>query len=299
MKSQYYTQEAAVRLEPPTSILIHGSFGIGKTPSICSASKYYPPLPKQAPFSSLVELKDFGFILWDKQGLQSLPKLGLTARSLPLAGLNPAYLLDALADVHQDVIEWVKDGVDKIGFDTLTGFDIKAQLYCQKSFDVKGSPGKPAGDTEGQDTASQTVYRALLEIYKNEFQWFTSLKTPDGRPVTMFWLAHTDVKGEIRVNAKSKPEQFRKAMQVNRSMGLPENNPQLAAAITGKAWKLFHNDSPLVMNLDAKVGDGGRIERVFYTNNKLKNVMARDKAGVLADEEPADFRVILPKYKQG
>jgi hypothetical protein len=296
MGKLYSATETTLK-ERPTSILVHGAFGARKTTSALSLSKYYPTLPAQPPFAPVADLKDGLVIGWDKQPGLGLPKLGLSVPTLNLSEVSSPIILDALAELHVDVLERIKNGTEFIVHDTVSAFNNKVVVYCTNLFDrgKKANEFQQAGkDERGQDTAQQSLYRAVLAIWMQEFQFFTSLRMPDGRPVTNVFNAHSEVKGEIRASKNNAQGQLI-AQENNQAKGIGDT-PLLAAEITGKAWGEFHRQCPLIMYVEL-VNEGGKQVAKYYTKSGLKNALARDRSGLLADVEPADFRVIGGKFK--
>lgn len=281
--------EETVTPGPPTSFLIHGTFGSRKTSLCATFSKHYPVMPAQPPFPGVIDLKDMFYLKWDRDALLGFPKLGLSAPSMDLARIKPLDILDAFGDIHMDVAKRVAEGkVRAIVHDTWGAMDMKVMTYCSLTFD-KGAKDK---DKEGQKNSAQILYRASLAIQQQEFEFYTTLRRPTGEPVTNFFLCHTKFASEAPTS-NDKQKRVSQAQNEAKGIDLSEGGQNIAR-ITGQAWEFMHQQCALVCYLETRQSNG-KMESFIYPKGG-RNSVSRDRGGVLEDKELADFRVIVPKY---
>lgn len=282
-------QEAVV-LRPPQSILIHGVFGSRKSTTAATFSEFYPALPAEAPFDNL-ELEDLFYLCWDKDAMLCFPRLVKPGGKIivphqDLSSVAPKDLYATIPEIHQRVAERVKSGKTKVIIhDTVSSFDTKLYVACSQTFDKGAGKQTEEGDGEALGNANQVLFRAVLNTHDQEFSFYTSLPG-----VTNIFLSHSEPKGDIRVNQKNKAAYLKAKMQ-NDAKGLTEM--QISAALTGKAWKHYHENCALVAYIEKRVVSG--VDKSFLYPTGGKSSISRDRTGFLAQEEPADFRVLIPK----
>lgn len=278
---------------PPSSYLIHSTFGSRKTTVVATYSKYFPLLPAQLPFPTQVNLKDMFYLKWDRDALLGFPKLGLSAPSLDLSRIRPLDVIDAFADIHQEVAERVAKGeVRAIVHDTWGAMDMKVMTYCSLTFDKPTAKDAGTKSDDSRKNSTQVLYRASLAIQQQEFEFYTTLKQPNGDPVANFFLCHT----KFATQAPTTDEKQKRVSQgQNQAKGIDlSEGGQNIARITGQAWEFMHQQCALVMYLETRNVNGKNESWLYPTGGQ--NSVSRDRGGVLEVKEPADFRIILPKY---
>ena len=284
IKSRFFGAQEESSAEPPTSILYFGAFGCRKSTIAATISRYFPVLPQQLPLPTRVELKDLLYLSWDRQATLGFPKLGISAPSFNLSTIKPREILDAFADIHMMVEERVKSGKTEIIIhDTWGAMDNKAMAYCSLTFDVGGKVSSES---------SQMLYRQSLAIQQQEFQFYTSLQTPTGKPVVNIFLCHAKFATDPPTKDPAQINKHRTAF-LNKGIDL-EGGGKTIARITGQAWEFMHQQCALVMYMDTRFANSKTVSTFYPTGGK--GSVSRDRGGVLSAEEIADFRVILPKY---
>lgn len=295
-KSKFFSAQEKMVVEKPSSILVHGALGSRKTSTALTASKFYPKLDSETPyppFPEPVHLADTLIVGWDRQPLLFANKLNIWAPVLTMSQVNPIDLLDALADLHADLEYRVANGTELIIVDTVSAMDTKMTVKASQMFDPqKVEDQKNVSENKGKDD-SQKLFRAMLSIHTNEFQFLTSLVKPNGEPVQLIFNCHTTVKGDPPTQ---KDKAKNDANRMKEAKGISTDGPQKVARITGAAWEFYHNQSGLIMHIASRKINGKDVATMYPQGGQ--DSMSRDRGGVLSPEEPADFRIILPKYER-
>lgn len=288
----------------PTNILVFGPFSNRKTTSSATISRLFPPLPAQLPFKEVVELSDIHYNCWDDDALLGFPKLGLSAPHLELSGIKAEDLIKALPDVHQEVATMcARNKTRWIIHDTWSSFDMKLAVKVSSLFDGNageaGAKRVAAGDEEGNKNSNQMLFRAMLAVHKQEFEFYTSLKRYDGTKMGNIFLLHAVVKGAPPIKKDS--PQYQKAVKELEAKGFDVQGVEtgkITIRVTGSAWQMFYDRCPLRLYIHTKEeNNAGKMTKLaeFFADGGHSTVSA-ERGGVLSPVEPADWRVVLPKY---
>lgn len=252
----------------PLRALVYAPKGHGKTTAALTLSE---KCPEKFPADKPVELDDLFFISADAGGLDTLVSYNVTVPGIDLSSVEPAKLGRALDEAIDVAKKRAQEGKTKtIIVDTLSSIDAIAEYHCVSS-------------TEEAD--KRKGYGDLLAFHSKAYYRLMSQN-----PANVLILCHAKYLVE-----DSSPK-TKGATQANRASQLAPGRPQIVPALTGKgAQKWLHNVSLELPLVAAKVGS--KMVREFFTETAGWEAKCRSTA--LKAREPADFRIILPKLRNG
>ncbi len=247
------------------AILIHGPSGSGKTRAAATASAFHALRPKAAR-TEMVNLTDMLWLLFDKDGLQSVQSQGMDPHYYDFSYMVPdlpswlnavnGHLDDAKAHVG-------KLGIQYVIVDTLSSICDYFDTYFLGSSTVKDP---------------RLAYNASLQCFRNLLLKLRAL------PCNQIWLCHSR-------SAFVDPGQISAQQKAVREATLP-GECRVDLALTNGWRQVVRPLTNLTMGLDVE-DSGSKATRFFITQPGGDYYVKNRYDDLLLPKEPVDLRSIF------
>lgn len=263
-------------------VMMHSGSGVGKTCAAMTISEQCPELPSE----KMVEISDVAHLGIDRGAADSLPGVGIQVKHYinfnTMVDLCDGNVITAMNESAKIIAAWIAAGeVKHLIVDAFSTYIGKLVVYYDgKPQEFKSQNGSFDGNS---------FYRRILTMGKAAYTMLLAL------PCNVVFLSHTKVDAVATAQgaAKDRAEWEQKA-------GGVAMQGKLEIDIVGQTAKLLTNESSIIMPMDYKLSDTGKMNRWFVIEDYSQTYQVKNRfAPFLAKQEPPNLNKLFKKIKAG